>query len=280
MDTVSATFGLPVFVRLLFLKFPYWSVLLMVVGFFIGTTMLLYWFLPRITKPTKDGDQIRTVSILVGVVGAFYGMLFGLVNVNLWQNYHKIQDIISQEANSLAGVVLNSAVFPPTAQNNIDNAVKNYIHELRNNEWREMAYKKSSPQAWEYMHNIFKALQAYQPANSYEQVYYSATLSKLNDAVAARRARIDALQNYIPEPLFHILVIGSLLLMILLNLTIVKVGRTKFLLFMSIVVNTLIALNLYLVLDLDNSFLGRVTIHSTPFSEGILMQLDKTSSTP
>ncbi len=265
--------GFPVFLKLLFYYLPFWAVFGIVVFVSVSLTLVLYFTLPFLSKKVAINDrQLLVVVTLIGVVGAFYSILFGLVNVYLWQNFRNVEDILSKEASDMSSILLNSAVLPDPGRAQIKQAVKTYVLAVRNDEWQKMHHGESSPQAWSAMMNLFTVLQTIQPATPYQTLFYDSVLSTLNDALSARRERIDALHNTIPSPLYRVLAVGSLLLIFFICYMAAKVGKRRHLLAMCIFVNCLIAFNLYLVLDLDNPFSGRIAIESTPFSEGILAE--------
>lgn len=268
-------FNIPIFSRLFAANFPSWLVLSAVVGLFVALALIYYWVIPLFIKDTKeDAQQFRAATILVSVVGAFYAMLFGFVNVNLWQNYHRLQENIVNEASALSAILLNSVAFSAPEHIALKQNIKEYIDIVKNEEWPLMNLQQSSPKAWASMHRLFTDLQAYEPMTSVAKYAYPVVLNQLNSALIARRARIAAMYSFIPSPLFRVLAIGSLLLIFLLSLLTVRAGKGGYLLFINVMVNILLAFNLYLVLDLDNVFSGRIALNTQTFSEGILGQLN------
>jgi hypothetical protein len=265
--------NIPVPIKMLFYALPYWAVFLCIIFFFAGLTLFLFWLIPRLSKHKEESDRYqRAIATFIGVVGAFYGILFGLVNINLWQGFHKAQDIVSREATDMSVILTNSAVFPPDIREKIRLAVGDYVLAVRNDEWEKMGHEQSSPKAWQAMAKFFPLLQSYQPKTTLENIYYAQVLSHLNDAVDARRERVDTLQSGIPPPLYRMLVLGSFLLVFFLCLMTSKIKERRALLSMTILVNILVAFNLYLVVDLGNPFAGRISIKNTPFTEGTLAQ--------
>jgi hypothetical protein len=268
-------FNIPIFSRLFASSFPSWLVLSAVVGLFVFLALFYYWIIPFFIKgsPHEDSLQFRAATILVSVVGAFYAMLFGFVNINLWQNYHRMQDTLVNETNALSAIILNSRAFSAAEHIALRQNMEQYIYEVRVNEWPLMNQQKTSPKAWALMDNFFTILQKYEPTSSQAKYSYPVVLNNINSALIARRARVAGMYSFIPSPLFRVLAIGSLLLIFLLSLLTVRAGKGGYLLFINIMVNILIAFNLYLVLDLDNVFSGRVMLNTQAFSEGILGQL-------
>lgn len=270
-DSVS---DIPILTRKLAEAFSSWDVFVLIVGMFVGLAIVLYWIVPYFSKTVEeDWNQVRVAGTLVGVVGAFYGILFGFVNVTLWQNFQLTQNILNKEATALSAIVTNDAVFSPSMQASLNGTIKAYILEVSNNEWRLMRTGQASQRAQALSLQLLTLLQSYVPRSSIEAPYYSVVLSQINQVMSLRRERIEAVNNKIPNPVFRVLSIGSVLLVILLSIVTFRTSRGPFLLYINIVVNILIAFNLCLVLDLDNTFSGQVKLNNSAYFSGELKNL-------
>lgn len=214
------------------------------------------------------GGEVRVFPTLVSIVGVFYGILFGFVVVNQWQEFHKIQDIVNNEASSIALILLYSQVFPPNTYETIKTAVGNYVVQVRTDEWNQMRKGEDSEKAYFDLRQLLKIFQSYNPQSGVTKDFYHEILSRMTQIIEGRRVRVDVVRNTLPTPLFLILIATSMLLIFFLSIVSNIGGRHHLLL--HLIISALIAFNLALAIDMSQPFSGFVQVNNWPFYQGIL----------
>lgn len=263
----------------LFDYLPPWAVFLLIAVFLVLIMYLFFKLLPfvfpNLPSATGSSDQVGISTTLIVIIGAFYSILFGLINVTLWEKFNRIYDMLSQEASDMSIILLNSEAFPATVRDQLKQGVKTYVIAVRDDEWNKMGSFQSSDQAWKAIWNLYAILQSYKPIPlTYEGFYYASTLAKLDDALNTRRERLDILRHKMPLPMDYAVLLGSILLILFNTLITIMAGKSRHLMFMNITVNCIIVFNLYLMLELHNPFSGTVYLPDEMFTSGMLAQFN------
>ncbi|MFE1951642.1 hypothetical protein ACFW9D_14355, partial [Streptomyces sp. NPDC059524] len=121
-----------------------------------------------------------------------------------------------------------------------------------------------------HLRSAFAVLQAYDPKNSREEVFYEQAVGNLNDIAAQRRARITMAEQELP-PLLQVLAFGGAAVLIPLTF-LYGMRRLRVQILFVASVAGLVGFSLLLVLVLDRPFAGDLSISPAPFREGALAQ--------
>ncbi|MFE2283277.1 DUF4239 domain-containing protein [Streptomyces sp. NPDC059443] len=219
----------------------------------------------------SEGEHNEMVGVVLGMFGAIYGIILAFVVVTLWTQLDHAQTVASQEATDIALVVRDTRSFPPAERARIDKAVSDYVHVVLEVQWPNMRSGRPSFAATsQQVEAMYEALQAYDPAAARDQAFYGEAVTRLNDAAAMRRERINIATNELPM-LLQVLVYGGALVIILLTFLYGLRSPKMQALFVASVAG-LISFSLLLVLVLDRPFAGDLTVSPQPFKEGALSQ--------
>ncbi|MGW5394921.1 bestrophin-like domain [Streptomyces sp. NPDC003952] len=184
-----------------------------------------------------EGEHNEMVGVVLGMFGAIYGIILAFVVVTLWTQLDHTRTVVSQEATDM--------------------------------QWPKMraghpSFEATSPQVG----GMYDALQAYDPKTARDQAFYEEAVTRLNDAAAMRRERINIATIELPV-LLQVLVYGGALVIILLtSLYGLRSLKMQFLFVASVA--GLIGFSLLLVLVLDRPFAGDLTVSPEPFKESSL----------
>lgn len=218
-----------------------------------------------------EGEHNEMVGVVLGVFGAIYGIILAFVVVTLWTQLDHAQTVVSQEATDIALVVRDTQRFPPAERARIDKAVGAYVHAVVEVQWPKMrSGRPSFAVTSKQVEEMYDALQAYNPSTPRDQAFYGEAVTRLSDAAAMRRERIDIATNELPI-LLKVLVYGGALVIILLTFLYGLRNLKIQLLFVASVAG-LIGFSLLLVLVLDRPFAGELTVSPEPYKEGALSQ--------
>ncbi|MFI5861030.1 hypothetical protein [Streptomyces sp. NPDC051546] len=216
-----------------------------------------------------EGEHNEMVGVVLGMFGAIYGIILAFVVVTLWTQLDHTRTVVSQEATDISLVVRDTRSFPPAQRARIDRAVSDYVHAVVEVQWPKMraghpSFEATSPQVG----GMYDALQAYDPKTARDQAFYEEAVTRLNDAAAMRRERINIATIELPV-LLQVLVYGGALVIILLtSLYGLRSLKMQFLFVASVA--GLIGFSLLLVLVLDRPFAGDLTVSPEPFKESSL----------
>jgi hypothetical protein len=142
-------------------------------------------------------------------VGMAYTVILAFMVVVSWQNFDRTIGHVQDEANELVDLYRDSEAFAPDFGAKTRTALKEYYDLVVNEEWAMLARGQESRAAHEALKNVWALYVAYEPQSERENVFFSESVSNLNDLRASRRLRILDSRTGINSVLWFILVFGG-----------------------------------------------------------------------
>jgi hypothetical protein len=249
---------------------PIWLLLIVVVGAIVGLVFGLVWLVRRLVPLVREGFDAEVSSQLLGVVAALFGLLLAFIVVIAYQNFGDTQSNVSNEADSLAAIVRDSAAFRQPEGARVRDSVGVYVRAVVADEWPRMHQGKESPRAAAAVAGMYRALQGVDPKSSRAVAFYDDSVQQLSTVLVARRNRLNDASGGLPWVIGVLLLVGSI---IIVGYT-VLVGSKSFW-FHAIgsgAVAIVLGLSLVVLLDLTYPFSGDLSVGSSPFRAGALAQ--------
>jgi hypothetical protein len=212
------------------------------------------------------GEHNDVAGILLGVVGATYGIMLAFVVVAVYQAFTDAEENVRTEASEVVQIYLDTRGLDIAGA--VSAQVTTYVRDVVLDEWPSMANGRSSPRAEADIHAMFGLLQGYEPRTQAQVAFYTAAIADLNGVIAARRARLFDAQEELPAVLEFLLFGGAVLVVAFTWLFGMRRFRAQ--LVMVLGVAALIGFSLLVTLVIDHPFSGDVTVSSGPFTQGIL----------
>jgi len=91
---------------------PVTVIMTVAVAVAVLTVIAAVWLIRRIVPSTRDGFHAEISAPMLGVVAALFGLILAFVIIIAYQNFLDANSNVSQEADSLASIVRDSAAFP------------------------------------------------------------------------------------------------------------------------------------------------------------------------
>lgn len=167
--------------------------------------MLKYW------PYTKRQEHNDVAGFVFAGIGVMYGVLLAFVVIAASDSLDNGRNITYTEANQLANVYWLARALPQPQGAAIQGLALNYAHTVIDTEWPLMAKDESSGQAQLLLDQIRDDVLGFTPRSLQQQVIYEQALTSVNDLSAARRDRLVAMRETIPEPVWIVLIIGGLI---------------------------------------------------------------------
>jgi hypothetical protein len=212
------------------------------------------------------GEHNDVAGVLLGLVGAIYGIMLAFVVVSVYTTFQEAESTVRAEASEISEVYVDTRGMPIASA--IEAGVEAYVHDVVEDEWPLLAIGKSSPKVDQDMESLFAILQGFEPTTQAETSFYEAAIGDLNAVIEARRGRIYAAGQEVPTILQVLLYGGAFLLVAFTWLFGMRRFRTQLLMVMGVA--GLVGFSLVVVLAIDHPFAGEVVVSSEPFRQGIL----------
>jgi len=238
----------------LFATFPAWTIL---IGTILVSCLLTYlaFKILRSLFTTEELEKFKEVTgIYVSMIGILYGVFLAFIVIAIWENYDAVKNNIDKEADALGNLYRDAKGLPPGTKYSIDSCVRKYVTYVIESEWKMMANNKESKDAMDARNKLQNLIIKIKPHDLGEQVIYSEMISNLNDLTVARRIRVNTANAGLPMILWVILFGGGLLL--LFYIACFYVENYKFHLWLAFGVSGLIAILLFVAMQLNYPFVG------------------------
>jgi hypothetical protein len=149
---------------------------------------------------------------MLGVVAALFGLLLAFVIIIAYENFLETSADVSREADSLASLVRDSAAFAQPEGDRVRDAVGIYARAVVEEEWELMRDGSNSPRATRALDGVFAALQNVEPRSPDATGFFDDSVRQLNDALDARRDRLEAARGGLPFEMAALILFSSLVI--------------------------------------------------------------------
>ncbi len=177
----------------------------LVVVFLSVHLMHTYW------PYTKRREHNDVAGFVFAGIGVMYGVLLAFVVIAASDGLDNGRTITYTEANELANVYWLARGLPQPASAAIQGLALNYAHTVIDSEWPLMAKGESSGQAQLILDRIRDDVLGFTPTSDRQEVIYQQELTSVDALSAARRDRLVAMNDTVPEPMWIVLILGGLI---------------------------------------------------------------------
>jgi Protein of unknown function (DUF4239) len=187
--------------------------------------------------------------------------------INVFETFSKGDEVATNEANKLSNLMLDSAGLPPELGVTVRADLDKYIDLVVKQEWPSQQAgnldEKVFEPGWTTLAHLSTLLASFEPATAGQNVNKAEMLRVTNDLVKARRGRVLAAAEHVPDVVWQILLLAG----------VVAVGYTylfgahSFGIHLSItgLVAATISLVFVLIIALDYPFRGDVSVSDEAF---------------
>ena len=234
----------------------------------LAVTVLAVWLIRRAVPATRDGFHAEVSAPMLNVVAAVFGLLLAFVIIIAYQNFLNADDNVSREADALSAIVRDSAAFPEPGGGDVRNAVGAYVRSVVDDEWPRMREGTDSDLAKGGLDGIYAAFRTVSPTSAVQSAFYDDAVRQLNDALDARRNRIQTVGGGLPWDLAALILFTSVVIVGYA----VLVGSPSFWFHLlgPAAIAAVVAVALVVLVDLSYPFSGDFAITPDDFHTGAL----------
>jgi hypothetical protein len=245
---------------------------LMVIAVVVSAAVVIgaVWLVRRVVPSTRDGFHAEISAPMLGVVAALFGLVLAFVIILAYENFIDAADNASQEADAIAAIVRDSDAFPEPGRTNVKRAAGEYVRSVVEVEWPLMHEGRESELAQDRLGGLFAAFRTVRPTNAMETGFFDDATRQLNNALDARRDRVDTATGGLPSDIAILVIFSSI---VIVGYAIL-VGSPSFWFHAlgPLAIAIVIALSLVVLADLTYPFSGDVALKPDDFDDGVLAQ--------
>jgi hypothetical protein len=144
-----------------------WGTLLVGATVFLsvaGTLLVRRWVAVEVLERHNE-----VAGFIYAVIGVVYAVLLGFTAIIVWEQYDKAQAALRGE---------------------LETQLRAYARLVIEKEWPAMAEHKSIPEVWDAYTQLWRTYYQFQPENESEKIWYTVSITRLNDLGDQRRLRL------------------------------------------------------------------------------------------
>jgi hypothetical protein len=178
------------------------SVLLSWIGLFVFDRFV------HVSIRSRHND---VAGFIIAIIGVVYAVLLAFIAVAAWAAFDNADTLVQQEANLVGNLYRDTVAISEPARSEMRQALSNYLDTVVDREWPAQQAGKVDPVAWpalEKLHGIVTGIDAQTRSQA---VVEAEMLRTLNNLYTARRSRLLAASDGIPDTIWWILVMGGVI---------------------------------------------------------------------
>ena len=222
----------------------------------------------RMSSQNREWDRVLTYAM--ASYGIFYGILLALITVSVYENFHRVDAVVLDEADALGALYRAVSGYPQPLADNLQDYLRQYTTGVITQDWPLQQQGIIPTLGNDDVDRFETALYAFEPVTAGQQAIHQQTLSLFFDFLEARRDRLDETKLALPVLLWVVLGVGAVLNALMLSL--VESRSLRVHLLMSGIIAVFVGLLIFVVASMDHPYAGYVSVSPDPI-ESVLEQL-------
>ena len=155
-------------------------------------------------------DTNDVAGFIYAVIGVLYAVLLGFTAIIVWERFEEAQTNVEKEANELGDLFRNAQAFAAEPfREELETNLRSYVRLVVEKEWPTMAEGKSSADAFAAFNRLWQTYYRFRPQDEDERVWYSQSLTRLNQLGDYRRLRLLSSQSAGVPPVMWGVLLGA-----------------------------------------------------------------------
>ncbi len=238
--------------------------------FLVGTLVALAVAGVLVARRRVGVDVLKLNNEVAGfiyaVIGVLYAVLLGFTAIIVWERFENAQEGVDQEANALADLYRDAQVFPDDVRRELETHLRAYAKLVAEKEWAAMSEQSSSPETWHVYNQLWRTYHLYQPQTDHEKIWYTQSLTMLNELGDHRRLRLLSSQSDGVPDVIWVVLLGTGVITIGFNFFF-GTRSAKAQVLMSSGLAMTIALVLFSIMALEQPFAGITRVEPEAFHQ-------------
>jgi Protein of unknown function (DUF4239) len=245
---------------------PSWVLLLGLVAFLAGTSVLVQWYLRRRFPGLKAEAHNDVTKFAFGVVAFVYAFFVGFVVSAMWGQINSADGKVRIEGSAGVQLAKTQVVFDAPDRTRLHDSLLEY-EQAALAEWPQAAEGRSYPEADDAWEKLFIAYTEVQPRTDAQRTVVANSISSLGIISQARTERVlqASTDTGPPWSLWAVIFITAGLVLACAIIYGVEAPVMNYA--MVVTVSALVAANLFLVLELSHPFMGDVGTSEEPLKQ-------------
>lgn len=190
---------------------PTWEMGSTIVALSVVASWIGLYLFDRLVPISTRSRHNDVAGFIIAIIGVVYAVLLAFIAVAAWESYDSANIIVQKEANLVDNLYRDSIAVDPPARHEIRHHLKRYIDHVIEHEWPAQRQGESDPHGWLALKRLHRSIVAIDAKTPGEAVIEGEMLRTLNELYSARRTRMLAAEDGIPDTIWWILVLGGVM---------------------------------------------------------------------
>jgi Protein of unknown function (DUF4239) len=250
-----------------FYSHPTWEVVLVVCAVLVVLALAGLVVFHHLLHWEARERHTSMVGLSYALAGGLYAVVIAFVAVGVYSAMDKGETIASSEANSLCGLLFDSAGLPAEFAARVRSDVDAYIDIVIKKEWPSQQTYRMEDQnfsaGWAQLRRIGVDLASFEPASLGQTTLKLEMVHGVNEVFSARSARLLAAKAHLPDATWQMMICGLVLVAVYLYLF----GPHSFGVHMAVTGLTMVSIGLVFsfIIALDYPFRGDLSVGDEAF---------------
>jgi hypothetical protein len=251
-----------------FYSHPVWEVAMAVCASIVLLSLIGLRVFHRWVPWHKREEDTSMVGLSYALCGGLYAVMLAFVAVGVFETMDRSTAVASEEANSLGSITFDSPGLPPELALRVREDIDKYIEIVTKKEWPSQRAYDMKPsnfeEGWAQVRRISLDLAAFEPETDGQSTVKAEMESVVNELFTARRTRLLAASQHLPDAVWEVLVFGLLLVAVYVYLF----GPHSYRMHIAVTTLTMLSIGMVftLVIALDYPFRGDVSVDSEAYT--------------
>ncbi len=209
----------------------------------------------------KENHEVA--GFIYNAVCIIYAVLIAFVVYASWNSLKETNTIIEQESNHLIDLYYSAKAFPDSIRLEIRTTINEYVNVVTKEEWKSMADGNRNYEAAKVFGKLADIYILFDQSRMPNNSALAEALRIVNELGEYRRLRLLKSREHIPDIIWMVLLIGSVILIVFTFFFGAKNLKHQY--FMTAILIFVSVLVLYLIYVLDHPFVGLYRISTDTF---------------
>ncbi len=243
----------------------FWAGLL-VVGIFVAVSLAGLW-LTRPWSRKRGGDSNELANYFFAAIGVFYALLVGLIAVSSWEDYSKVEDVVTGEAVAVSDLYRDMEAYPSPLREEMRHLLRQYVQVVIQREWPLQQRGQSPARVIDHVDQLVHRMVTFEPSTPGQQVAQGEILRQLNGVLTLRRQRLQAVDDGLSRLMWLIMLVGAA---ITIGMTcLFYTDKLEMQALLTVALSILIGLSIFLIFTLDGPLVGDNAIQPDSFRDAL-----------
>jgi hypothetical protein len=201
---------------------PSWLVMLAVCATLVALGLFAVFVVQRLVSWERREKDTKMIGLSYALAGSIYAVVIAFVAVGVDDAWDHAQSIANAEVNSLTSLAFTSPALPPDLGASLRSDVTDYVDIVADKEWpaQQAFHIEESTYApgWVQLQRINQDVATFQAQTPGQATVKQTLIRDVDELSSARRARILAVGEHLPNAVWGMMIFGLVLVIVYLAL--------------------------------------------------------------